>query len=68
MRKYAKRFFSEEDGMETIEFVVVLAVIAGLIGIVAAVATRISTTGSSAEDKVNTNLDKIDTFLEKAEE
>lgn len=58
-----RRFIKDESGMETIEFVVVLAVVAGLIAIVAGVATKVSDTGTKAQEKVNTGLTNIDDFL-----
>lgn len=58
-----RKFWKDESGMETIEFVVILAIIAGLIGIVAGIGTRMSTTGSAAEGEVNSGLDKIDQTL-----
>ena len=58
-----RRFIKDESGMETIEFVVILAIIAGLIGIVAGIGTRMKTTGGAAETAVNDGLDKIDGTL-----
>lgn len=50
---YLKDFIKNEDGMETIEFLVVLAVIAGLIGIVVSVGKNIKIKGT----KVANHLD-----------
>ena len=58
-----RRFIKDESGMETIEFVVILAIIAGLIGIVAGIGTRMKTTGGAAEGEVNKGLDSIDQTL-----
>ena len=60
-----KRFIKDESGMETIEFVVVLAVVAGLIAIVAAVAENVSNTGEKAQNEVTSGLANINTFLDK---
>ncbi len=51
-----RRFVNDESGMETIEFVVVLAVVAGLIAVVMNVGQKITNVGGGAQKKVNDNL------------
>lgn len=60
---YLKSFIKEEDGMETIEFVVILAVVAGLIAIVARVGKSVKDRGDQAEEKVNDGLGELDQIL-----
>lgn len=60
---YLKTFIKEEDGMETIEFVVILAVVAGLIAIVARVGKSVKDRGDQAEQKVNDGLGELDQIL-----
>ena len=45
MRKYLKIFMSNEDGIETIEFIGLVAVAAILIGVIVTIGTRMKTTG-----------------------
>ena len=41
MGKYVKAFVKDESGMETIEFVVILAIVAGLIAVISAVGSTV---------------------------
>lgn len=41
MKKYVKRFIEEEDGVEAIEWLAILAVAAALIGVAATIAKEI---------------------------
>lgn len=51
-----KEFVKNESGMETIEFVVVLAIVAGLIAIVTRVGTAITSKGNGAEEAITNGI------------
>lgn len=59
MKKYFNRFVREEDGMETIEFVVILAIVAGLIAIISAVGTQVTEKATTAQGKITEGLNSI---------
>lgn len=48
-----RNFIENEEGMETIEYLVVLAVVAGLIAIVVGVAKSVKTKGTSIAGKLD---------------
>ena len=50
MWKYAKKFVTEDEGIETIEFVALLAVAAVLITIVAAIGSKMAAKGNGSPD------------------
>lgn len=53
MSKYVKQFIKEEEGIETIEFIGLVAVAAVLIGVIA-------TLGKSMKDRVTASQQKMD--------
>lgn len=59
MKKYMNSFIKEEDGMETIEFVVILAIVAGLIAIISAVGGQVRDKAGEAQDKIEAGLNEI---------
>lgn len=59
MKKYVKDFIKQEDGIETIEFIALLAVAAVLIGIVTAIGTKLSTAGSAIEGQIDGALNSL---------
>ena len=56
VKKYISRFIKNEDGMETLEFLVLLSVVAGLIGIVIAVKTSIEDAGEKVASSMENML------------
>lgn len=59
MRNYLKAFIKKEDGMETIEFVVILAVVAGLIVIITGVGATVRNKATDAQEVINNGMDSI---------
>ena len=59
MWKYAKKFVTEYEGIETIEFVALLAVAAVLITIVAAIGSKMAAKGNEVETSIGTALDSV---------
>lgn len=59
MGKYVKAFVKDESGMETIEFVVILAIVAGLIAVISAVGSTVRDKADQAQGKINEGLNAI---------
>ena len=59
MWKYATKFVTEDEGIETIEFVALLAVAAVLITIVAAIGSKMAAKGNEVETSIGTALDSV---------
>lgn len=59
MKQYIREFIQEEDGIETIEFIALLAVAAVLIGIVTAIGTKLSTAGTAIEGQIDGALNGL---------
>lgn len=59
MGKYVKTFVKDESGMETIEFVVILAIVAGLIAVISAVGSTVRDKADQAQGKINEGLNAI---------
>lgn len=59
MWKYAKKFVTEGEGIETIEFVALLAVAAVLITIVAAIGSKMAAKGNEVESSIGSALDSV---------
>lgn len=51
-----KSFFVDESGMETIEFVVILAIIAGLIALVTSIGKKVTKVGNGAAVDINDGM------------
>lgn len=64
MKKYIKEFFSNEDGLETIEYLIIAAVVAILIGILVVIAGRLKTTAGKAQKDIEDNLNEMDAWLD----
>lgn len=56
MKRYFNRFVREEDGMETIEFVVILAIVAGLIAIITSVGGTVKNKANGAKNEIEAGL------------
>lgn len=54
-----RRFFKEEDGMETLEWIVILGVVSAALVAVAAVSGAFKSTASAAKNKTSSSLSKI---------
>ena len=59
MRKYINSFIREEDGMETIEFIVILATVSGLIAVISAVGVTVRKKADEANTEITNQLDQI---------
>lgn len=59
MRDYIRAFKADENGMETIEFVIILAVVTGLIAIVFSVYKNVKGKAEGAEQQINTVMNQI---------
>ncbi|WP_342980494.1 MULTISPECIES: hypothetical protein [unclassified Ruminococcus] len=63
MRKYLKIFMSNEDGIETIEFIGLVAVAAILIGVIVTIGTRMKTTADKANSALDTSMGEVEGML-----
>ena len=61
--RYVKAFHSEVDGMETIEWVIVLALVAALLAVVISINSRVNTTASNAQKTIDSKLGEVDAQL-----
>ena len=61
---YVKSFIKSEGGIETIEFIGLVAVAAILIGVIVTIGTRMNTTAGNAKDSLSTSMDKVDGMIE----
>ncbi len=59
MNRYMKALATREEGMETIEFVIILAVVTGLIAIVFSVYKTVKGKAEGAEQQINTVMNQI---------
>lgn len=59
MKKYFKDFVAEDDGIETIEFIGLVAVAAVLIGIIITIASKMKDAATSAETNMNAQLESL---------
>ena len=59
MRKYINSFIKDEKGMETIEFVVILAIVAGLIAVISAVGVTVRKKADEANTEIMNRLNEI---------
>lgn len=60
MKKYMNLFLNDEDGVETIEFIALVAVAAVLIGIVIAIGQKMKGTAQGAKGKIESSLEDWD--------
>ncbi len=56
---YQKKFLENEEGIETIEFVALLAVAAILIGIVAKIGTTLAAKGNAVDGQITDALNAV---------
>ena len=61
--RYVNAFHSEVDGMETIEWVIVLALVAALLAVVISINSRVNTTASNAQKTIDSKLGEVDAQL-----
>lgn len=61
--RYVNAFHSEADGMETIEWVIVLALVAALLAVVISINSRVNTTASNAQKTIDSKLGEVDAQL-----
>ncbi len=61
--RYVNEFHSEVDGMETIEWVIVLALVAALLAVVISINSRVNTTASNAQKTIDSKLGEVDAQL-----
>lgn len=61
---YMKKFIKDEGGIETIEFIGLVAVAAILIGVIVTIGTRMNTTAGNAKDSLDTSMGKVDSMIE----
>ena len=62
MNKYINEFFKEEEGIETIEFIGLVAVAAVLIGIVVTIGQMMSETAGKAQGTMQNKLGELENF------
>lgn len=61
MKGCFSRFIKDDEGMETIEFIAVLVVVAGLIAVIAGLGTDLHDRATSQKDKIIKDIDQIGT-------
>lgn len=62
--KYLKSFVKEEDGIETIEFIGLVAVAAILIGVIVAIGTKMNGTAEKAQESLDKSMDKVNNMID----
>lgn len=62
--KYLKSFVKEEDGIETIEFIGLVAVAAILIGVIVAIGTKMNETAEKAQKSLDKSMDKVNNMID----
>ena len=60
MKKFFSSFVTEEDGIETIEFIALVAVAAILIGVIVTIGTRMNTTAGRANTELDTRMGEVE--------
>lgn len=58
-KNYMKKFIKEEDGVETIEFLALIAVAAALVAIIAGIGAKMKSTADAASSKMDDALNQI---------
>ena len=61
--RYVNALHDDENGMETIEWVIVLALVAALLAVVISINTRVNTTASNAQKTIDSKLGEVDAQL-----
>ena len=61
--EYVNALHDDESGMETIEWVIVLALVAALLAVVISINTRGNTTASNAQKTIDSKLGEVDAQL-----
>ena len=62
--KYLKSFVKEEDGIETIEFIGLVAVAAILIGVIVAIGTKMNGTAEKAQKSLDKSMNKVNNMID----
>ena len=62
MKDYMKCFIKQEDGVETIEFIGLVAVAAVLIGVIVSIGSKMATSATDSEAELNSALDSLKTI------
>lgn len=61
---YVKSFIKSESGIETIEFIGLVAVAAILIGVIVTIGTRMKDTADNAQGSLEGSMDELDGLIE----
>ena len=56
---YLKSFFCEDDGVETIEFIALIAVAAVLVGVIISIGSTMTSSAKSAQDDMSSALGNL---------
>ena len=56
---YLKSFFCEDDGVETIEFIALIAVAAVLVGVIISIGSTMTSSAKSAQEDVSSALGNL---------
>lgn len=56
---YLKSFFCEDDGVETIEFIALIAVAAVLVGVIISIGSTMTSSAKSAEEDMSSALGNL---------
>lgn len=62
---YVKSFIKSESGIETIEFIGLVAVAAILIGVIVTIGTRMKGTADNAQSSLEGSMDELDGLIEE---
>lgn len=60
---YLKCFVKEDDGIETIEFIGLVAVAAILIGVIVTIGTRMKSTADQASGALDTSMSQVEGMM-----
>ena len=56
---YLKSFFCEDDGVETIEFIALIAVAAVLVGVIISIGSTMTSSANSAQEDMSSALGNL---------
>lgn len=60
MKKFFNSFITEEDGIETIEFIALVAVAAILIGVIVTIGTNMKGTADATEGELSSKMGEVE--------
>ena len=63
MKNFFINFLNEENGIETIEFVALVAVAAILIAVIVTIGQKMSGTANGAQKSIDTSMTAVDSML-----